>query len=375
MLYVDIPTPGEVDALNLVRSDACISIYLKTTPLTQEIGGSRITLGNLVKTAIGQLEAAGLEKRRIWPLQEHLDGLRTDDAFWEHQAHSLAILVTPDLMRTYRLANRLNDMVEVSDRFHLKPLLRAITFPHAAHVLAISENAVRLVEVSSDLPATEIRVSNLPKSAASAVGKATINDSGTGRRLEGLQGQKVRLGQYIRKIDAALRSILMYSDIPVVLAATLPVEALFRSLSAIPVLARTIEGSPDLSSEAELANAARPVLDDHYNSQIADFRRLFEQRASRSRVTTDITDAARAATYGGIESLLVDIDSVVHGLVDEETGAVTLASEGDAASYDVVDEIAGRALRSGAKVLAVRKDDIPESKDLAAILRHPIWPA
>lgn len=372
MLYVDVPTSREVAALNLVRSDACISIYLRTTPLTQEIRDSQITLGNLVKKAIGQLEAAGLEKRRIWPLQEQLDSLLGDDEFWEHQAHSLAILATPDLTRAYRLANKLTDMVEVSDRFHLKPLLRAITFPHAAHVLAISENAVRLVEVYSDLPATEIRVPNMPKDAASAVGKSSINDSGSGRRLEGLQGQKVRLGQYVRKIDAALRPVLIHSDTPVVLAATLPVESLFRSLSALPLLPQTIEGSPDRLTDAELATAARPVLDIHNKSQIEGFHRLFEQRAGQNRVTTDISDAARAATFGGVESLLIDMDSIINGFVDDETGAVTFASEGDAASYGVVDEIAGRALRSGARVLAVRKADIPAEKELAAILRYPV---
>lgn len=372
MLYVDMPTAREVGELNLVRSDACISIYLQTTPLTQEIGQSRINLGNLVREAVNQLEAAGLEKRRIWPMQEHFETLLEDDEFWEHQAHSLAILATPDQMRTYRLANKLNDLVEVSDRFHLKPLLRAITFPQAAHVLAISENAVRLVEVSSDLPATEIRVPNMPTDAASAVGKATINDSGTGRRIEGLSGQKVRLGQYIRKVDAALRPILLHSDMPVILAATLPVEALFRSLSAVPLLPQTIDGSPDHMSEAELANAARPVLDAHYKSKVEDFHELFAQRAGQNRATTDISDAARAATYGGIESLLVDIDSVVNGFVDEETGAVTFEDGSDADSYGVVDEIAGRALRSGARVLAVRKQDIPANKDLAAILRYPV---
>lgn len=42
MLYVDIPTRPEIAALNRTRTDACVSIYLKTPPLTQETGASRI---------------------------------------------------------------------------------------------------------------------------------------------------------------------------------------------------------------------------------------------------------------------------------------------------------------------------------------------
>ena len=372
MLYVDMPTARQIGELNQVRADTCISIYLKTTPLTQDIGESRIKLGNLVKDAIAQVEEAGLAKRRIWPLQEQFEDLLEDDDFWAHQANSLAILVTPDQIKTFRLANDLTDLVEVSDRFHLKPLLRAISFPHAAHVLAVSENAVRLVEVSSNLPAREIRVPGMPKDAASAVGKASINDSGPGRRIQGMEGQKVRLGQYIRKIDAALRPILANSDMPIILASTLPVESLFRSLSSISLLPQTIETSPDHMSEAELATAARPVLDAYYESEIKAFHDAFSQRTGQNRVTSDLSDAARAATFGGIESLLIDFDSVTNGLIDEETGVVTLDDAGDAINYGVVDEIAGRALKTGARVLAVRKADIPGEKELAAILRYPL---
>lgn len=372
MYYVDMPSAEAIGDLNLVRSDACISIYLTTTPLTHEVEKSRINLGNLVKKAIGQLEAKGLEKRRIWPLQEQLDELLADDEFWKHQANSLAILVTPESLRAYRMANKLTDIVEVSDRFHLKPLLRATTFPQAAHVLALSENAVRLIEVSADLPAREIKVLGLPKDAASGGGKPTNKDyTGTGHR-HGAQSENFYLARYVRKVDAVLRPILMRSDLPLILATTKPLEALFRSLSTISALPDTIGGNPDHLSESDLASATRPVLDAHYASQIKDFHRLFEERTGQNRTTTDISAAARLATFGGIDRLLIDIDGVIDGVIDAETGEVTFDSKGDAINYGVVDEIAGRALRTGAKVMAVRKADIPGGHDLAVIARHPI---
>lgn len=372
MLYVDIPTHKDLTTLRAMRDDACISIYLETTPLTQDIEKSRITFGNLGKDALSQLADAGLDKRRLASLIEELDDLADDDDFWRLQAHSLAVFATPDSIRTFRLANRLTDMVEVSDRFHLKPLLRAVTFRNAAHILAVSENAVRLVEVAADLPATQVEVPDFPRGAADAVNKSTINDRSHSRRIHGSEGQKVQLAKYIRRIDAALRPTLSGQDLPLILAATEPVASLVRSVSGLDFEQDIIAGSPDRLTEAELADAARQVLDARYARKLEEFSNLFDTRAGQDRATTDISDAARAATFGAVDTLLVDIDNTVHGTVDEETGAVSFSDTPDAVDYGIVDEIAGRALASGANVMAVRRDDIPRNGDLAAILRYPV---
>ena len=60
------------------------------------------------------------------------------------------------------------------------------------------------------------------------------------------------------------------------------------------------------------------------------------------------------------------------GVVDEVTGSVSLADGPSASTYDVVDEIAARALSTGARVLGVRKADLPGNGDLAAILRFAV---
>lgn len=373
MYYVDMPNADEIGDLNLMRSDACISIYLPTTPLGRESKQTRTHLNTLFKKAISQLEKTGYDKRQhIQALQDQFADLLADDEFWEHQANSLAILATPQSLRTYRLANKLTDIVEVSDRFHLKPLLRAITFSHTAHILALSENAVRLIEISPDLPPRVIDVPNLPTDAADASNKLVDKDfKGSGHRPGG-QEQKVYLTHYVRKINAALRPILMHSKHPLLLASTQPLASLFRSLSSTPVLPDIITGNPEHLTEVSLATAARPLLDAHYADIVADFHRLFDARTGQKRTTTDISSAARLATFGGIERLLVDIDGVVDGFVDDETGEVIFDNESDAMNYGIVDEITCRALRTGAKVMAVRKQDIPGGHDLAVIARYPI---
>jgi hypothetical protein len=70
-----------------------------------------------------------------------------------------------------------------------------------------------------------------------------------------------------------------------------------------------------------------------------------------------------------VAKLLVDIDEVVPGTVDDD-GAVTFDDKDDEVNYGVVDEIAARALLTGARVLAVRKGDIPGGGSLAAVMRY-----
>lgn len=86
----------------------------------------------------------------------------------------------------------------------------------------------------------------------------------------------------------------------------------------------------------------------------------------------EIAQAARAATFGAIDTLIVDMDVVVPGTLDEESGEVAFAESPGANTYDVVDEIVSRALKSGARVVAARKDDLPGKGALAAILRYAI---
>jgi hypothetical protein len=61
---------------------------------------------------------------QLLSVRDVLDDLADDDAFWARQAHSLAVFATPSGARTFQVAYRLSPLVEVSDRFHIKPLLR-----------------------------------------------------------------------------------------------------------------------------------------------------------------------------------------------------------------------------------------------------------
>ena len=370
ILHTDVPTRAQLERLLVAREPWSVSIYLPTSPSSRG-EAERVELKNLAREASGQLEQAGAPRAEVAAIADELADLLDDGEFWRYQARSLALFLTPTTSKTFRLANNLTSLVEVSDRFHLKPLLRAVTFPHSAFVLALAQNSVRLLEIAPDLEPAEVKIPDLPTDVAGAVGKSSIRDPAPVGRIQGAEGQKTRMRQYARRIDEALRPLLNGLDLPLILAAAEPIDSIYRSINSYPNLLTTgLPGNPEAVSDGELAGSARRVLDDLYAAELRAIQERYALRASERRASSDVADVARAATYGLVDTVLVDIDEVVPGYVDEESGAVSFDDAGDAVNYGVVDEIARRAWLNGGKVLAVRRDDIPGMGSVAAILRY-----
>lgn len=160
---------------------------------------------------------------------------------------------------------------------------------------------------------------------------------------------------------------------PLILAAAQPIDSIFRGVNTYPHLAApTIEGNPEGRSDGELGEAARPVLDRIYAEELRDLWALFDERSAAGRAAVEINDLARAATFGAVETLFVDIDSSLAGTIDEATGAVTLDPEERPGDYGLADELARRTLLADGRVLAVRAADVPAGGPAAAILRYAV---
>jgi hypothetical protein len=290
------------------------------------------------------------------------------ESFWHYQAHGLAVLATPEMTRTLRLPDAPKPLAEVADRFHLTPLIRAMTSPHDVFVLALAEESVRLVQAFANLPPQRVQVPDLPRSAEEATRRPSFHVRAPRRRLQNLEGEKVLLHQYVKKVDHAIHGLLAQFNAPLVLAAEDSMASMFRAINTHPRLAdETIEGNPEAKTDAELEDAAIPILDHLYTSELKAVIARYDELKPR-RATTDVPYAAHAATAGAIDQLLVDLDAVVLGLVSDIDGTVTYSASDDAETYSVVDEVARRALSTGARVLGAREEELPDRAPLAAIL-------
>jgi len=391
MLHIDIPTLAEFKALAQIKGETCVSLYLPTSRLGKNAGTNRTAFKDIAREALSQLKEGGADKNKITVFEERFDRLAGTDhdvqdqdkirklqrakpdpieSFWHYQANGLAVLATAGMMRTFRLPNSPKPLAEVADRFHLTPLIRAMTSPHDIFVLALAEESVRLVHAFANFPPQRLQVPDLPANAEEATRRPSFHVRAPRRRLQNLEGEKVLLHQYVRKVEHAVQGALAGQNAPLVLAAEEPLASMFRSVNTYPKLAdEMIEGNPDQITDGELEDAAIPILDRLYSRELKAVIALYDELKPR-RATTDVSYAAHAATAGAIEQLLVDLDAVVPGLVSDIDGSVTYSASDDAETYSVVDEVARRALYTGARVLGARQEEMPDRAPLTAILRY-----
>jgi hypothetical protein len=391
MLHIDIPTLEEFKSLAQIKGETCVSLYLAVSPLDENIRANRIAFKDLAKEALAQLKEGGADKTKMAVFEERFDHIAGPDhdvqdedkirkiqrakpdpieTFWHYQANGLAVLSTLGMTWMFRLPNPPKPLAEVADRFHLTPLIRAMTSPHDIFVLALAEESVRLIHAFSNFPPERLQVPNLPRNAEEATRRPSFHVRAPRRKLQNLEGEKVLLHQYVRKVEQAIHSVLAGRNAPLVLAAEEPLASIFRSVNRYSKLAdEMIEGNPDLTTDAELEDAAIPILDHLYSRELKAVIARYDELKPR-RATTDVSYAAHAATAGAIDQLLVDLDAVIPGLVSDIDGSVTYSASDDAETYSVVDEVARRALCTGARVMGARKEELPDRAPLTAILRY-----
>lgn len=389
MLHIDVPTLEEFKALALARDAASVSIYVPTSPVPADARANRIAFKNLAKQALAQIHELGIAKERVRQLEQRLAPLASmflettdDNKFrygeadpdalvddtWRVAARGVAILATPGMIRSYRLAYSPKALAEVADRFHLSPLIRAMTSPLDILVLALSEASVRLIHAFVNLPPQRVQVPHMPENLADATRRP--DGASYPHGLSGKEDKKRMREKYARKVDAALRAALAGQSAPLVLAADEPMASMFRTSNSYPHLVdEIIPGEHDETSDARLADAALPILDRLYRKDlgavVSSYKELYPRLA-----TADVSYAAHAATAGAVERLLVDLDALIPGFVSDFDGSVSYAASDTAQAYSVVDEVARRALLTGASVLAARREELPLKSPLVAILRY-----
>lgn len=365
-----LPAQADLRELTSHRDEACVSIYLRSSPIPRESDESRIALKGAVAHAERELKEKGIDPEQLREIIGPLEDLDDDPDFWTDQTRGFAIFAAPGFLRVFRLINDLRNHLAVGDRFDIGMLLRAVSFSHEAFVLTLTEGTIELYTLSSSQAVRHLEL-QLPDDVHSVLEYTTNEDDSPMPRAQGANGEKTEQRKYCRIVQDAVLNAIGDSTIPLILAASTELEPAYRAINRYRHLAEQgIGANPESLSLVDLTERARAILDDLHSAELASWWEHFEVERSRDKATTDLGHVARAATAAAIDELVFDMDSPLEGSIDE-AGALEVARGVSADSYGIVDEIAARVLRSGGTVRAVRSADMPVGSPVAAVLRYP----
>lgn len=227
----------------------CVSVYLPTHRIAPDALEDPIRLKNLLSTVESRLLSLGMKRRAIDRLLKPAWGLMEDKLFWVEQNEGLAIFIHQSFFHYFNLPEAVPALAVVTERFHLTPLLDALSAAHPYHLLLLNQNRVKFY-AGTQYSLEELQLPDLPTSLDEALGGEEADrqlqvHTGPGQR-EGKSGaifhgqggmtvqHKDRLLRFFRQIQASVRRHLTGSGAPLVLAGVEYLLPIYREVNTYP---------------------------------------------------------------------------------------------------------------------------------------------
>ena len=374
---MDIFDRSHLQDLLEAPAQPCVSIFLPTHRAGREVQQDPIRLKNLLREAEKRLAELGI--RSAHGITDSAHDLVSDSHFWRHQGDGLALFLSPDLHRQYRLPASFEELVVVADHFHLKPLLPVMSSTEHFYVLGLSQKYVKLFR-GGRFSVGEVELEGVPASLADALRfddrEASLQSHG-GRTTAIFHGQglgkddpKDDIKRYFHQIDAGLHEILRGERSPLVLAGVDYLLPLYREITEyLNVVPGGVIGSPEHVSVSQLHAEAWKLVAPQFSQQRSDAKARYLSVADTPHGSSDIKRVIRAAHQGRVESLFVAVGEHLWGKWDPQTDAIQMVDESRAGTRDLLDAAAAQAWMHGGSVFAVPPGEVPGDGKLAAILR------
>jgi hypothetical protein len=389
---MDLLAPAQVRQLLHMPQGACVSIYMPTHRRGPDTWQNHIRLKNLLNDAERKLTATGMRSVEARDMLKQARGLVADSNFWRFQADGLAVFIASGTLRTIRLPIAFQELALVGSRFHLKPLFPMLVGDGLFYVLAISQNQARLLRCTRDT-FEEIEAPEFAEGEESILKyveeqkqlqwhtQTGVGGPG-GKRAAVFHGQgaarhyKDRIFEYFRKIAAIVRRLIGGNgQAPLVFIGVDYLYPIFQQANdGLNLLDEFVAGSPDedhTSAEA-LHRAARNLIEPYFDrdrQKSADLYRDAKGIAPH-RATNDLPDALRAAHDGRISIAFTALDAHHWGRYNPMTGEVEFHLHEETGDEELLDSVAIQTFMHGGKVYAVRRDEMPERGNVAAVTRY-----
>lgn len=353
----------ELGTLLRAQGSPCVSIYMPSHRSGPEIRQDPIRLKNLLRRAEERLAELGTPPPEARAVLAPAEALLGDSAFWRQQGDGLALFLSPASSHHYRLPVDFQELLVVTRRFHLKPLLPLFAHDSHFYILALSQNQVRLYRGSPSAMG-EVALPSLPGGLDETLLRFDAEKQG-----EIHSGTAIR--EYCRSINGAVSGHLAGESAPLVAASVEFLFAAYREVNTYPALMDDcIPGNPESLRPDALHARGMSVAARAFGKAVESALERYRRLAGTDRSSSQIGPVLRAAHEGRVDTLLVAVGIQRWGAYGPSDGSLLLRDEPEPGDEDLLDRAAVSTLASGGSVYAVRPEEMPLGAPLAAIFRY-----
>ncbi len=387
---MQILSKTELNTLTQKPKKYCVSIFMATHQISPEIRQDPIRFKNLIKVAEEQLIEKGMRRSDVLELLQAAIDLDNPD-FWHHQNRGLAIFISDNVFRYYRLPVDFQELVIVSDRFHLKPLLSLLNGQGHFYLLFLSQKDIKLFEGNREI-IHEIPLENAPKSLESTLNYDNAGDfiphhittprggntesfihPGTfyGQGSLDIDDIKEDMRQFFHQINHALVEKLGNDNSPLILAGVEYLLPIYQEANSYPyLLEKGINGNIKIMQSEELHYLAWEIVEPYFQHSENEAFRQYNEIKGTGETSNDIREIVAAAYYQRVDTLFVTVEQQIWGNFYPENNAIAIHQYKEKGDEDLLDFAAIHTLLNGGKVFALAGDRVPDKKLMAAIFRY-----
>ncbi|MBE9060955.1 hypothetical protein [cf. Phormidesmis sp. LEGE 11477] len=387
-MTIDTFSKAELHSLNSTRNSTqsapCISIYLPTHEAGREVRQDPIRLKNQLSEAERRLSQFN-DSIDIEKLLKPATDLLEDSNFWQHQQAGLALFLSPDSFRYYRLPLAFEAFTSVGDKFYTRPLVPLLSEDGQFYVLAASQNKVALYQATRH-QVRAVSLGDTPNSLEVALRyddpEESFQGHGAGRggsrqifhgQGSGKDSENTDILRFFQLVADGVEKVLAGQTVPLVFVGLDFLFPIYQQASKYPhLLEDAVDFQPDQLSPEEIRDHALNIIEPHFAASRKQAIEKYGSLLDKDQATQDIEQILNAAANGQVDTLLVANNAKLWGTFDEKSRKVTYHNEQQSDSQELIDWAATRALETDAEVYIVAQDELPAEADAIATLRYPI---
>lgn len=384
-------TPQELRSLTELPAEPSVSIYMTMYRSGPEVRQNPTRLKNLLRLAAERVRSAQLANGSAQSLASELtrlvDGV---DQMVAEPLDGLALLIRDGSPRMFKMPVRFADMVSVSSRFNVTPLLEYLQGVGRFFVLAVSQKDVRLFAGNKHV-LREVEVDALPKNLVDALdidewvqslqshteGPGGRNTSKNGGSIfhghsGGDQGdRKIEIVQFFRLLDSALTAHFKNETAPLVFAGVDYLFPIYQSVNNYKGLAdRAIAGNPERWNADQIRGPAWEIVKPQFAANRQAAIQQYGTLAAHRQGSDVLLQVVEAARTGRVGTLLVARGARELGAVDHESGDFSLTGPDAPESEDLIALAAAHTIGASGAVYLLDPAEMPTSSSVAALYRY-----